>query len=263
MEILFLGTGGCIPSIKKPLRSFAGFYIDLGTDSLLFDIGPGTLVKMQQSGININENPAYLFITHLHPDHSADFIGLMQGRGLRHIWYKSENKIRVYGGKGIREFTNQIFNGVTAWLSFSQELKASNTLIVEEVEGGIIVQEKNFQVSAVPVQHFNSLAYKLTINEKTIAYTGDMGYDESFSSFAKEADLAIMECSFPNRETLRGTHLCPEDIGALAKKGNFKKIALTHMYPECEGKEEEIIEVISKYTSAEVIIAHDLMRLKI
>lgn len=259
MEILFLGTGGCIPTTIKPTRTFAGFYIDGGEDTFLFDIGPGTLAKMVQSGININKSPTHLFVSHLHPDHSADFVGLMQGRGLNKTWYKDTTKLEVYGGEGIQQFTTDIFENVTAWKSFNEELSANETLNIHEIEEGLISQGKNWQVTSRRVKHFNSRAYRLDINGKSIVYTGDMGYDESFSVLGKDADIAILECSFPDKESLKGTHLCPEDIGKLTKLGGFKHIILTHLYPECEGREEEMIDKIGEYTNAPVIIAHDMM----
>lgn len=263
MEILFLGTGGCIPTTQTPNRSFAGFFIDAGKDGLLFDIGPGTLAKMIQSGIDINRKPTHLFISHLHPDHSADLVGLMQGRGLNHVWYDINDKLNVFGGEGLVEFVDQISTGVTAWRSFSEELKTEEVLNVNEIGEGLVVEEGNWKVSAVTVKHFNSRAYKLEIDGKTIVYTGDMGFDENFATLGKEADIAIMECSFPDRKTLRGTHLCPEDIGKLAKIGNFKHVVLTHMYPECEGREEEMVDTIHRYTKAKVTIGYDKMKLLI
>lgn len=263
MEILFLGTGGCIPTTRTPSRSFAGFYIDNGDEGLLFDIGPGALSKMIQSGIDINKKPTHLFISHLHPDHSADFVGLMQGRALNFSWYQDKTKLNVFGGEGISDFVTDIFENVKAWRSFSEELSAKETLIVNEINEGEITASNNWKVSAVKVKHFNSRAFRLDINGKSVVYTGDMGYDENFSQLGKDADIAILECSFPDKESLKGTHLCPEDIGHLAIIGGFKKIVLTHMYPECEGRENEMIAKIGEFTDAPVTIANDFLKLQI
>ena len=263
MEILFLGTGSCIPTTNNPLRSFAGFFIDLGNEGLLFDIGPGTLVKMQQSGIDINKKPTHVFVSHLHPDHSADFVGFMQGRGLNHVWHNINDVVIVYGGKGIADFVREICEGITAWKSFSEELKASGVIEVNEVDKGVIAKAGNWKVSCISVKHFNSKAYRLDFDGKSVVYTGDMAYDENFSILGKNADIAIMECSFPDRNSLKGAHLCPEDIGKLAKLGNFKNIILTHIYPECEGREEEMIAKIHEFTDAKVTLAYDLMKFSI
>ncbi len=261
MEILFLGTGGCIPTTKKPNRSYAGFYIQAGSDGLMFDIGPGSIAKLNQSGVDINKMPTHLFVTHLHPDHSADFVGLMQGRALNRTWYQDRTKLQLYGGEGITRFTKDIFENVTAWRSFREELIAHETIDVHEVEEGIIAKTDVWCVAAKKVKHFNSRAFRLEFNGKVMAYTGDMGYDDNFAELARDADIAILECSFPDKESLKGTHLCPEDIGKLAKLGNFKHVVLTHMYPECEGREEEMTDKIHEFAEAPVTIAHDLLKI--
>jgi ribonuclease BN (tRNA processing enzyme) len=88
-----------------------------------------------------------------------------------------------------------------------------------------------------------------------------MEYDETITSLGQGVDLAVLECSYPDRASLqgKGAHLCPEDIGRLAMKGNFKKTFLTHLYPACEGREEEMIQKIEGMSPTKVTIAYDFM----
>ena len=263
MEILFLGTGSCTPTPQKanhPFRSSSGFLLEIEEKSLLFDIGSGALHKMLISGIDILKKPTHLFISHFHPDHSADVISLMQARFVAKQNGYDIKPLFIYGPKDTKTFFDSLFYGVEKWKnSFGQNL-TEKIFIINEVEEGLVVEDKNIKVEGIKVEHFDSTAYKVTTRGRIITYSGDIGYDKNFANFSKGADAVIIECSYPNKKSLRGTHLCPEDIGRLAKLGGFGKIVLTHMYPECEGQEEQIKAKIHEFTDSEVVIPSDLER---
>jgi len=84
-----------------------------------------------------------------------------------------------------------------------------------------------------------------------------MGYDQRIADLGKHADLAILECSYPNKASLKGLHLFPEEIGELAKIGEFKHVVLTHLYPECEGQEEQMVQIIKDIAHVDVTVAYD------
>ena len=86
----------------------------------------------------------------------------------------------------------------------------------------------------------------------------DMGYDENICELGKNADIVVIECSFPDKKSLDGKHLEPELIGNLAKIGNFKSVILTHLSPKVNGKEKTIIDTIQNIADCKVSIAHDL-----
>jgi len=81
MIIKFLGSGSIIPNpFASKKHSYSAILLEIGADKLLFDIGPGTLTKMQILGINTQLYPNYLFITHYHIDHCLDYIALVKSR---------------------------------------------------------------------------------------------------------------------------------------------------------------------------------------
>ena len=51
--------------------------------------------------------------------------------------------------------------------------------------------------------------------------------------------------------------------GNLAAKMKAKKLVLTHLYPECEGREEEMLRQAKRHFAGEISIAEDGMRVKI
>lgn len=74
MRITFLGTG---TGHQLPDRSTAAIDCDGWGTHFLIDVGSGALRRIREAGINPDTIEA-VFITHVHPDHVADLIPLIQ-----------------------------------------------------------------------------------------------------------------------------------------------------------------------------------------
>ena len=72
MKVTLLGTGSPVPSLK---RASAGYMVEVGSDVVLIDHGPGCFRNMMQAGIAVTDVTHVIF-SHLHFDHCADFIRL-------------------------------------------------------------------------------------------------------------------------------------------------------------------------------------------
>lgn len=263
MKITFFGTGSSTPTSHKPIHSYASFGVSVGDDFLLFDIGPGTIAKMIQQGIDVITNPTHLFISHFHLDHCLDYITLVKARALTKKLKGINHPFEVFGPEGLKEFSTDLFENVKKWDYMAKELKAYEIVNQKETIDGLVSQTNNWKVTCALIKHYNGVCYRLDTEGKSIVYSGDMGYDESISRLGKNADIAILECSYPGKEENKGLHLCPEEIGELAKKGNFKHVVLTHMYPACEGREEEMVGKIKAIADCEVTVAYDFLELNI
>lgn len=262
MQITFYGTGSSTPTPHKPLRSYSGFGVEIENDFLLFDIGPGTVTKMLQGGIDIMQKPTDLFISHFHLDHCLDYITLLKARGLQTKWNgKQDTLLNVFGPVGLEKFSRNLFEGIDQWKYMSQELKVFELMKLKETMQGVVVETPLWKVTSSPIKHYDGVCYRLDAGGKSLVYSGDMGYDETIATLGKNADLAVLECSYPSKEENKGLHLCPEEIGELAKKGHFKHVVLTHMYPACEGREEEMVGKIKSITNCEVTVAYDFLEM--
>ena len=264
MNITFLGTGSNTPTPKKegkPFRSYSSILVDIGKETLLFDIGPGTLTKLQQSGISTGSVPTTLFLTHYHVDHCLDYVGIIKERALRFLQGENISKLTVYGPLGLLKWHEQLWMN-ESWSYMVKELHVSQLVDLHEIDESNIVQQNNWKVDSLSVPHENGLAYKLDTQGKSFVYSGDMGYIQTFADFSQNADMVTIECSFPDKKSVKGTHLCPEDVGRLAKAGNWRQAVLTHLYPCCEGKEHMMIDtVITIAKTVKVIVAYDLLKL--
>ena len=75
MKVIVLGSSG---SVGAPGNPASGYLIQPSNgQSLLMDIGPGVLAKMQEYQ---NPNDAHMLFSHLHPDHCLDFPSLLVWR---------------------------------------------------------------------------------------------------------------------------------------------------------------------------------------
>ncbi|HVZ12597.1 MAG TPA: MBL fold metallo-hydrolase [Patescibacteria group bacterium] len=257
MQLTLYGTGFCAPSPNKPLRSYSGWGIEIGDSYLLFDMGGGVLHKMLSSGMDIFVKPTHIFITHHHIDHNVDLIQFMQGRCVETRNRKLE-KVLVNVPPSVQDIM------LNVWKLYKEDFKLEDVFSIQSINDGTVIASSDFKVTTSRIKHTaDSLAYRLDFSDKSIVYSGDMGYDETICELGRNADIAILECSFPDKKSLIGNHLCPEDIGNLAKIGGFKKVVLTHIGPQCVGREEEMIATIKNIANCEVIVGEDMMRIEV
>ena len=132
MQITLYGTGSGIPSPKvgdKQLRSYAGWYTEAESDSLLFDIGVGISHKLLLDGIDILLKPTHVFITHHHLDHTADLFQLMLGRCYA-VRNRKVSKLHIIAPAS---FINVIFE---IWKIYGEEFKLEDNFEIQEATGG-------------------------------------------------------------------------------------------------------------------------------
>ena len=92
LDVIFLGTGGSVPSAR---RNTASVLVRRGGDRLLFDCGEGTQRQMQRSTGLIGVDA--IFITHLHADHYLGLPGLIKSYELG----DRAERLTIYGPPGL------------------------------------------------------------------------------------------------------------------------------------------------------------------
>ncbi|HSV33041.1 MAG TPA: MBL fold metallo-hydrolase, partial [Pyrinomonadaceae bacterium] len=106
-----------------------------------------------------------------------------------------------------------------------------------------------------------SLALRVTDNDgKSLVYTSDTGYDEELASFARDADLLILECSFWRNKPVK-KHLELAEAMRIAQLASPRKLVLTHLYSEWDGVDIEA--EAKKLWSGDVVAAFDGLTLEI
>ncbi|MGA7105501.1 MAG: MBL fold metallo-hydrolase [Candidatus Deferrimicrobiaceae bacterium] len=251
MECIVLGSGTAVP---HPRRGSAGHMVRHGGCTLLVDAGLGTLQKLAVLGVSLAAPDAVAF-THLHLDHTAELAPLLFS--LRNAGIGRRKALTLLGAPGFLDFYERL-----RWVYGSWVEGGEYPLLVKEISGRP-VSLGSLVLTAVPVSHTpQSVAYRVEDPEagKAVAFSGDTDVCEGLVESARNADVAVFECSFPNERKVEG-HLTPGEAGEVAAEARVKRLVLTHFYPECEGS--DILGQCRETFSGEVILAEDLLRISV
>jgi len=268
MHVVFLGTGGSVPTTKRSLPAIA---IQRKDELILFDCGEGVQRQMIRARVGLHRKTK-VFITHMHGDHVLGLPGLIQTMSL----LDRKQKLEVFGPIGIKAFLNGIQQTVQFVLTFPIE-------ITEIKKAGLICEEREYQVHAVETDHdVVSLAYALVEKPRPgrfnpekakelgvpegplwsrlqhgegvrlpngrvvkpeqfvgaprpgrkIVYSGDTRPTESLLKLAANADLLIHDATFDDELLNRAKedgHSTPSQAAEAAKKAKAKWLILTHI----------------------------------
>ena len=299
LQVIFLGTGGSIPTPKRGLSSIA---VRRQNELLLFDCGEGTQRQMIQTGVGFHRE-AKVFVTHMHGDHILGLPGLLQTMSL----LGRKKKLQIYGPQGIEAFIEAINQTVRFSLTFP--------LQVSEVEAGLVCEEKEYTVQAAQSNHLdNSLAYALVEKSRPgrfntqkakkqgvpegplwsklqrgsqvtlpngrivtpemvlgpprpgrkIVYSGDTGQSEKIVKLAEKADLLIHEATFEDELTERAVedgHSTPTMAAETAKKARAKLLILTHI--SARYKDAGLLLEQARKIFVNTNVAEDFMQLEL
>ena len=105
-----------------------------------------------------------------------------------------------------------------------------------------------------------AIGYRFELNDKIFVYSGDTDFCEGIIALSRNADVLLLECSFPDEMKVKG-HLTPSEAGKIASKAEVDRLILTHLYPPCD--EVDILEVCRREFDGEIKLAEDLMRVEI
>lgn len=253
MKLTILGSGTCVPSLK---RSSCSFVIESKNAVILFDIGAGTIRRLLEAGISINEI-THIFLSHLHPDHTGELVSFLFSSKYPKF-LRTGNPLTIVAGKGFLNFFNALQSVYGKWLEFDPDF-----LTIKEMS---VTSEEQFSlhdltIKTAPVNHTDeSIAYRIEQNSRSATYSGDTAFCDSLVALAKDTDLFICESAMPDDLKL-DNHLTPSGAGELARLAGAKKLILTHFYPECD--KTDIAKECRRTYDGELILAEDLMTLSL
>lgn len=139
-ELVFLGTSASAPSVN---RNLPAILIKHDEFRFLVDCGEGTQRQILQAGIGFKRLNRIL-ITHGHLDHILGLAGLISTL----LRWETIDTLEIYGGKAALNRINDLIYGVV--------LRGNHSpfdLALVPVEEGVIIDEKEFTITAIPVQH--------------------------------------------------------------------------------------------------------------
>ena len=221
VTIHFLGTGTLIPDAN---RSTSATLVSWGDHRLLIDCGFGTLRRLAEAGIDPGVIDAVL-LTHFHPDHVGDLVNLFFT--LLHHPGERTSPLTLVADTYLSPFLDSQTAAFGSWLQRFREERLT-TLDA----GRSLPPFLGIQLETVPMRHTPySIGYRLTINQRRIAFSGDTGACPELVDLCREADLALVECAFPD-STEPDSHMNPSAVGEMAREARVKTLCINHLYPE-------------------------------
>ncbi|MBW2966982.1 MBL fold metallo-hydrolase, partial [Candidatus Woesearchaeota archaeon] len=111
MKLTILGSGTTFP---KADAGSAGYLLESGETKLLFDLGLGTLHKLDRQGIDVRKL-RHIFLTHLHADHVCELAPLLfyltvVKKTRMEDPVNQDISFTLYGPKGTKEFVQKLWD---------------------------------------------------------------------------------------------------------------------------------------------------------
>ena len=193
-KIILLGTGGG-PRIWAK-RSQPSSAIIIGEDIYIIDTGDGVCNQLANANLD-PEKIKGIFITHNHSDHMADL-----GTLLLRTWQSGhKGKIDCFGPTPLKK----IIDSYSQYMKWDIELrikeenrpKFDSLYNINEIDSDSkIYKDKNIAVECITVPHAAakpSFAYKFTLENKVIVFSGDTSKNEKLINFSLNSDYLIHE----------------------------------------------------------------------
>ena len=268
IRVVFLGTSGSVPTLKRSLPSVV---VQCPRQLWMFDCGENTQRQMMQAKVSFHKK-LKVFLTHLHGDHVLGLPGVLQTMALM----DRKEPVAVYGPPGIKDFLVCTKETLNFGLTFPVEIS-------EILSEGTILDGEDYTLTAIKSNHsVDSYAYafvekprpgkfypkkaqalrvpkgelwsKLQSGEeitlpngrvvkpcevmgppragRKIVYTGDTRPFEAFAKFAADADLVIHDSTFDDSLAEKAAvdgHSTPSQAAQEAKAANAKQLVLIHI----------------------------------
>ncbi len=151
MQLEFLGTGAGTPARYRNVTGIALRLLEEINAVWLFDVGEGTQHQILRSTIRpgkVNK----IFITHLHGDHIFGLPGFLSSRSFQ----GGEDALDIYGPHGIKQFVETSLHVSQSHLTYKLRFHELAD------EGGLVLQDDDFTVMALPLDHkIQSFGYRV------------------------------------------------------------------------------------------------------
>lgn len=294
-SLVLLGTQGG-PNFRPERKECANAIVVDGRVYVV-DCGYGALGRLGEAGLNYRD-VGYIFLTHLHDDHTADVVTL-----LSHQWTSGRVEptlvVGPYGTEHLVEAAIDYFEANTAIRLVDEERSVRPTSIFSgrDLEATQAPTEAFADdlvtVSSIENTHFpeatkarvpyRSVSYRFDTRDRSITIAGDTAYSENLVRLAEGSDVFVCEtiettttrANFERRVAagayadnpegiwrhVIGTHSSTEDTGRMAAEADVGTLVLTHLLPGAlmDVSDEIYLEGIRKHFDGEVIVGKDLM----
>jgi ribonuclease BN (tRNA processing enzyme) len=220
VKVTVLGSAGSHPGNG---RACSSYLVSAGDHHLLLDCGNGSVANLLDV-----VDPAALdavIISHLHPDHFVDLYGLHY---VLRFHPTGAKKVDVYAPKGAQDLMTSLLLGESAG-SFVAHLPMHVAAAGDRYDIG------PFAVELFAANHpIETLASRITIDGRIIAYSGDSAPTSALVTCALDADLFICDATWVSRDAPfpEGVHMTGTQAGMHAAEAGVERLMVTHVFPQ-------------------------------
>ncbi|HEU4685759.1 MAG TPA: MBL fold metallo-hydrolase [Nitrospira sp.] len=249
MDLTILGSG----TNMHPARAAAG-YLVRSDHLMLLDFGPRTLMNLVKSGTDRHRITHILF-SHFHADHFSDFITFYfdaviytkHGGGTR-------PRLTIIGPHGSKRLMQSM---MAAFPSFS---KPPFGVTFKEVSDRpfFIGETRIIPKTMTHVPELHCVGYRLEYRGCVLAYSGDTMYCDNVVKLCENADVAVLDCSFPANKP-GPVHLHAGQCGQVAQEAGLGRLVLSHFY-ETADRYDVRVQAGEKFDGP-IVKGRDLLRI--
>ena len=221
MHVQFVGSGDAFGSGG---RFNTCFHVAGGGMNFLVDCGASSLVAMKRLGIDRNAIDL-IVLTHYHADHcggvpffilDAQFVA------------RRTHPLTIAGPPPVEEWFSRQME--TAFAGSSRSAKKFDVLLVE-LTPDHSWRFRNVEIRSVRVRHGMPFefchGYRITIDSKVLAFSGDTEWTDSLIEIGRDADLFVCEASVYDKPVQM--HLAYRQLVEKLPLIRPKRLIITHM----------------------------------
>lgn len=260
MRVTLLGTG--CPNADLH-RYGPATLVEAGAETWLVDCGSGVTQRLLAHGSN-GARLSGLLLTHLHSDHTVDFIQLLISG-----WHQNrEAPLRVFGPARTQRFFGDL---LAAWApEFAQRIAhelrppAGLEARIEEIDGNWVLQTEHVRIRSTEVRHQpipQAFGFRFdTPDGASAVISGDTAYCPELIELAQGCDLLVHEAFVHRdyeqrrkaapaqaRQNIRAYHTTTEEVGKVAAAAGAGHLALTHFVPTAFDRGRVVADVRRDY----------------
>ncbi|MGD9135661.1 MAG: MBL fold metallo-hydrolase [Desulfobacterales bacterium] len=281
-RLLIVGCGTPTPT---PERFGSCLVLNVGHEYLMFDCGPASTYKLRRAGI-LPIDIDYLFFTHHHYDHNADYPCFLLCR-----WDHERGdvpRLKVFGAPPTAMITQRLIGPEGAFVDdwrvrvehpASQEVYAERggqvprpkpRYDIKEIGPGSQVSTALCRITAGKAIHLQPmmacLTYRIDWNGKSLVITGDTGRHHLIEYLARDATTLVVNV-WDHQENMSATLLsgfCGTlDAAEMAQKANVRRLVISHQGPNLSrpGSREKAVADMSVVFKGEIIFGEEFMAL--
>jgi ribonuclease BN (tRNA processing enzyme) len=226
MRLTILGSGTIAWDTG---RACSSYHLAAGDTTLLFDCGSGSLKRCVEAGIDFFALDAIALSHTEHPDHAADLPSYLFAINVRITSIgrvRRTKRLQLVGPPGTQRHYDALL-GIHP--SLAPEGFAVD--VAERADGGVAIGDVRIITRTVAHGNVPAMGFRVEHQGRAFAYSGDTGPCDGLDALLRDADLGLVECSFPAGEAALGVHLNAREVGKVAHAAGVKKLVITHQYP--------------------------------